>query len=502
MIEREIKLAADVGMTMPDFSDVVANAAVGPVSALHLDAVYYDTPTLSLARAGITLRARTGEPGPVWTLKLPSPEDGDAMARHEFTFDEPLGSVPVDARFAARAHVRSQSLGPVVLLHTERAEFTISVDGSPQVKVCDDVVTVDGGAAPATEFREIEVEYSEGGGDPAIVEAVLTRLKAAGCHQQDDPLPKALRALGARAFDPPDVVVVSVDKQATVRQLVRSALSRSVLQLIDHHAGVWLTPDAEELHQFRVATRRLRSDLRSLAPLLDRHWTTFVRDELRWLGGEVGRARDADVLVERLRSQVERLAPEDAKMADRLVDRASNDAAEARQHVTAAMSADRYLALLDVLVEAATDPRLAVEPTDMADLPSRDFVADIVRKPWKRLARSVKGLEPYSPDAVYHAVRIKSKRARYAAEAVAPVAGRDARRFADAVAEVQTVLGEHHDAAVAEAWLRAAAKAVPSTRLVAGELIEMEREDRARLRKEFTDVWKKASRPKLRKWMS
>jgi CHAD domain-containing protein len=327
-------------------------------------------------------------------------------------------------------------------------------------------------------------------------------LKAAGCHQQDDPLPKALRALGARAFDPPDVVVVSVDKQATVRQLVRSALSRSVLQLIDHHAGVWLTPDAEELHQFRVATRRLRSDLRSLAPLLDRHWTTFVRDELRWLGGEVGRARDADVLVERLRSQVERLAPEDAKMAQRLLDRASNDAAEARRHVTAAMSADRYLALLDVLVEAATDPRLAVEPTDMADLPSRDFVADIVRKPWKRLARSVKALEPYSPDAVYHAVRIKSKRARYAAEAVAPVAGRDARRFADAIAEVQTVLGEHHDAAVAEAWLRAAAKAVPSTRLVAGELIEMEREDRARLREQFTDVWKKASRPKLRKWMS
>ena len=112
MIEREIKLAADVGMTMPDFSDVVANAAVGPVSALHLDAVYYDTPTLSLARAGITLRARTGEPGPVWTLKLPTPEDGDAMARHEFTFDEPLGSIPVDARLAARAHHREESRAP------------------------------------------------------------------------------------------------------------------------------------------------------------------------------------------------------------------------------------------------------------------------------------------------------------------------------------------------------------------------------------------------------
>jgi len=206
MIEREIKLAADVGMTMPDFTDVVSNAEVGPASVIHLDAVYYDTPTLSLARAGITLRARTGEPGPVWTLKLPTPSDDDAMARHEFTFDEPLGSVPTDARLAARAHVRSQALGPVVRLHTERAEFTIAVDGTSQLKVCDDVVTVEGGTAPATEFREIEVEFSEGGGDRPVVDAVLTRLKAAGCHQQSDPLPKAMRALGVRAFDPPDVV--------------------------------------------------------------------------------------------------------------------------------------------------------------------------------------------------------------------------------------------------------------------------------------------------------
>jgi inorganic triphosphatase YgiF len=164
MIGARSNLPLMSALTMPDFTDVVPNSEVGPVSVIHLDAVYYDTPTLSLARAGITLRARTGEPGPVWTLKLPTPPDGGAMARHEFTFDEPLGSVPTGARLAARAHVRSQALGPVVRLHTERAEFTIAVNGASQMKVCDDVVTVEGGL-PATEFREIEVEFSEGGGD-------------------------------------------------------------------------------------------------------------------------------------------------------------------------------------------------------------------------------------------------------------------------------------------------------------------------------------------------
>jgi CHAD domain-containing protein len=74
--------------------------------------------------------------------------------------------------------------------------------------------------------------------------------------------------------------------------------------------------------------------------------------------------------------------------------------------------------------------------------------------------------------------------------------------LADAIADVQTVLGDFQDTTVAEAWLRDAAKAVPSTRVVVGQLIALERADRARLRAQFARIWKKTSRPKLRKWMS
>ena len=101
-----------------------------------------------------------------------------------------------------------------------------------------------------------------------------------------------------------------------------------------------------------------------------------------------------------------------------------------------------------------------------------------------------------------HAVRILAKRARYAADSIAPLHGKDARRFARALGEVQTVLGQYQDTTVAEAWLRSAAKKLPSTRLVAGELIAFERDDRVQLRAEFAKVWKKASRRKLRKWLN
>ena len=109
---------------------------------------------------------------------------------------------------------------------------------------------------------------------------------------------------------------------------------------------------------------------------------------------------------------------------------------------------------------------------------------------------------PMTPTASYDAIRILAKRARYAADAVSPLYGKDARRFARALADVQTVLGNYQDTIVTETWLRQAAKVLPSTRLVAGELIAFERlPDRVELRAQFKKVWKKTSRRKLRKWL-
>jgi CHAD domain-containing protein len=506
MIEREIKLEADIDMVMPDLGPDLGQdlgpVTVGSPSALQLDAIYYDTSTLSMARSGVTLRARTGEPGPIWTLKLPVEADGEEMARHEFTFDEPLGAVPESIRQAARGFVRSQSIGPVVRLHTHRTEFVLELDGRPHVKVCDDVVSVEGGTDRSRDFREIELEFSSDDVDRGFVERVLERLRAAGCRDTEDALPKAIRALGPRALEPADVEVVPIDKKSTVRDVVRHVIGRSVTQLINHHAGVWLTIDSEELHQFRVGARRLRSDLRSFAPLLDRNWNAYLRDELKWLGTEVAMARDADVLAERLRAQIKRLPSEDARAADRLLQRVADTTAQARSHVIAALSSDRYVALLEMLVDSARDPRFAADNPGLADKRGGEVFARLVRKPWKRLSRAVDALRPDSPPPALHAIRIKSKRARYAAEAVAPLYGKVATRLADALADVQTVLGEYQDTTVAETWLRSAAREVPSTRVVVGELISLERADRARLRKKFSRVWKKASRPKLRKWLS
>ena len=99
-------------------------------------------------------------------------------------------------------------------------------------------------------------------------------------------------------------------------------------------------------------------------------------------------------------------------------------------------------------------------------------------------------------------MRIRAKRMRYAAEAVADVVGKPARRLAAAVAEVQGELGDLQDAVVAETWLRRQGTAGPHSRaLVAGELVMLERQRQAECRQAWGRQWKAASKKSLRKWL-
>ncbi len=283
---------------------------------------------------------------------------------------------------------------------------------------------------------------------------------------------------------------------------MRHSLATSVTQLIRHHAGTFEGNDPEDLHQFRVAARRLRSDLRTFGSLLDDEWAGHLSDELKWLGGEVGIGRDAQVLAAHLRAQLSKLPEHDVGSVNQFLQRLSETTRQASEHVVATLTSDRYVSLLDDLVEAARHPILAADPPGLPDRQARPKVKALVRAPWRRLNRAVKALSPDAPDAEFHEARILAKRARYAVEAVQPLFGRDARRFARGLGKIQTVLGDHQDTVVAEAWLRETAKGLPSTRIVAGELIILERNDRARLRAEFPSVWRKAKRPKLRKWLN
>ncbi len=499
-LEREVKLGVWPGFTLPALDDLPDGLVSAARRTRRLEATYYDTPDARLARAGASLRHRSGD-GSGWTLKLPDgdgvTEDG-AMHRRELTFPGDGRAVPATVQDLLAAWVRTSSLVPIARLSTaRRAVQLVDGDGAVHAEVVDDEVSVLHGRRVAARFREVEAEVAPEA--PAeLLPELVRRLRAAGAGPPD-PTSKVRRALGPLAAGPPELAPVELGEDPSAGDVVRAALTSSVLRLLEHDLGVRLGEAPEDVHQARVATRRLRSDLRTYRDLLEPTWAEELRADLKGVADALGSVRDADVLLERLGSRLDRLREDDRPAGERLVATLEDQREGHRRDLLATLSADPYRSLLDRLVEGARAPQLSAD----AAHPAADVLPELARSPWRKLKEAVQRVEPGGPDEELHEVRIRAKRARYAAEVAALAVGRPASRFAKAVAGLQEVLGGLQDAVVTEAWLReAAAGARRPVVLVAGQLVAMERAEAERARSSWQEVWQDVRKPAMRSWLT
>jgi CHAD domain-containing protein len=502
-IEREIKLAAPPHFELPDLVDAIPDAVVTAIPSRRLRATYWDTPDLRLARSRVSLRYRVEEgedsSGGRWTLKLPSDSRSSSLIRRELDFQGSPGSVPPAAERLVRAYIRSSTLGRVARLDSKRARLEVAdLSGRPLAEVDDDVVSVMDGRRVLARFREVEVELAPDAPD-WVAEEVAKRLRGAGA---DDPvpLPKVVRALGPQAQAPADGQADLPAQGARAAEMVRAALASGLSRLVTHDPGVRLDEDPEEVHQARVATRRLRSDLRTFKSLVDPEWAEGLRQELGWLASPLGEVRDADVLLDRLRTETGRMPAEDRPSVGGLIDRLVASRQESLRALFEALDSKRYVALLDALVDGVAKPVL----TPAAEQPAEEVASTLVAKAWHKLRRSISDLGPEPLDTELHRVRIKAKRCRYAAEAVIGIEGRPAKRFASAVAGLQDVLGGLQDSVVASAWLREAitTDTVIDQAVAIGELLGFATVAAEESRREWPEAWKGARRKSLRSWLT
>jgi len=493
--EREAKLTAPPGFDLPELGGPDDAFQAEPQSARRLQTTYYDTADLRLARWGASLRYRPGEG---WTVKLPEGRNGALLVRAEHVFPGDGRKPPAAAVALVRPFTRTASLTPSARMRTLRRPVELrDPAGARLAELVDDEVQVLDGRRVVSRFRELEVEL-DGSADTGLLDQVVDRLLEAGA-QATEPTPKYLRALNGRErVLGPEVEEAEVDGDATVEALLRHELASGTLRLFRHEAGVRTGEDPEAVHQARVATRRIRSTLRTFSKLLDEEWTDRLRDDLKWLANLLGEVRDTDVLLERFSEHLAALPAADAKAGPRLLAKLEEQRDQARRRLLGGMASKKYAVLLDDLVAAAAAPALLPG----ADGPAAEIMPPLVARPWKRLRKEARKAGDDPPDEQLHQIRIRAKRARYAAEAVEPVIGKPAEKFADAIADLQSVLGDHQDAVVGEAWLRQAAEgARRDVALVAGELIAAERASAAETRGRWRKVWKAANRKQLRSWL-
>ncbi|MFF8956015.1 CHAD domain-containing protein [Streptomyces sp. NPDC014894] len=493
--EIERKYEATPETRLPDLSGVAGVAAVADRGTAELDAVYYDTADLRLAAASITLRRRTGGDDAGWHLKLPvAPGVRDEIGA-------PLSdTLPRALRSLVRARAREAELVPVVrLLSSRRLLHLVGADGELLAEVGRDSVRARRllGGDHETAWDEIEVELGDYS-DPVVLDQAHKKLVKAGLAPSAAPS-KLARALAETGFAvpahrPPDT--------ADAGGRILAHLREHVGALLAYDPGVRRNlPDA--VHQMRVSTRRLRSAFRTYRKILDRTVTDPIGEELKWLAGELGVARDQEVLAERLRARIDELprtlllGPVRGRLRIWTVAQGSG----ARRRAVATLDSPRYLALLDSLDALLADPPLLKAASGAPE----DVLPRAMVKDFHRLEARIDhalGLPPGPErDLSLHDARKAAKRARYAGEAATPALGRPAKRFAKRMKAVQSVLGDHQDSVVARDTLRNLAiqsHAAGETSFTWGLLYGQEQRSAADRERELPEVWARAADPALR----
>ncbi len=304
---------------------------------------------------------------------------------------------------------------------------------------------------------------------------------------------------------PVTLALPRVDADDPVGDVVFSVLNVAKLRI----AGT--DPDARRgdpdgIHRLRTTTRRLRSELRSMEDVVDGRFREQLERELKWLAGCLGGVRDLDILLGRLK-----------KAASELDDDGSSEAAlaplfveldarreQASRSLNDALRSDRYRELLASLERAAERPVLSESASERCRLALPQAAA----LAWRRLKKHARALRSSDPDAEFHELRKRAKRARYTAELIAPIMGRRSARAADGfirlLTQVQDTLGEHQDAVVAVGEIDNTITEHgddPTFVRAANILLVRQRESAAAALESFFKVWAKLDRKKLRRWM-
>lgn len=276
---------------------------------------------------------------------------------------------------------------------------------------------------------------------------------------------------------------------------VRARLDQQLRALVEHEAVARQGVDPEGVHQMRVAVRRMRAALKASGDpeLAD------AQAELAWLGGILGRIRDLDVLLGHLRGQAADLPEDERAAAEVLLHGLVEERRRARRRMLGTFRGDRYATLLRTLAGLVT---AEVDGAPVRRRATQQALLDVVTKPHRKLAKAARALDDDPSDEQLHALRIRGKRLRYAAELAGPVGGKPVRRLLRATKQFQEVLGEHQDTVVAEAEVRRllAERADESTDMdadvafVAGRLVERERTRRAACRARWRAVFEEVDR--------
>jgi CHAD domain-containing protein len=231
-----------------------------------------------------------------------------------------------------------------------------------------------------------------------------------------------------------------IDGSMSTQDVAWAVLRKHLGAMLAKEEGTRLGEDPEQLHDMRVATRRLRAAMSLFRPYLSPD-ILALSDEFRWIAGVLGAVRDLDVQTEHLRNWLTEIDLSLSRDLRGWLRSLQSSRRKRRSELVEALDSPRYRELVSLSSSVFLNPQSVLEGKEgiLTTAPL------LTLRRWKKLRRAVSALGVESPAEAFHAVRILAKRFRYTVEFVGPVYGPLAKDASVATAAVQDVLGLHQD---------------------------------------------------------
>lgn len=448
-LEIEIKLVATPAM-LEELRSHPALAGEDQTSTLVT--TYFDTRKGSLQRNGAALRVRETGNRCEQTLKLGSVQ-GTAIQRQEWnipiTGDRPEASLfPVEAQSVLAEFVGSEQLEAAARTRIERTTRQLHI-GTSTIEIAFDLGAIEAGERREP-VSELELELVEGQLADVLNLALALplgpelgwsiRSKAERCH--------------ALAYNLPTNAVhahpIKLDPTMDAAQGFQLIAWNCLEQLLANYPLVLQTGDAEAVHQTRVAMRRLRVASGMFAKVIDDDLGPVLQAELKAVASGLGRARDLQVLEERVALTAATGDVELREMLGHLSVRSEQAIAEAQK----LLAAEPFQHLLFTVAKWLESGDWLNRKVDMGgDQALVSFAAHALSRRQRKLRRAKHRLSDL-PATERHRVRINAKKLRYSHMFFASLftkekAAKQRSKCMRALGKLQDSLGELNDMAVA-----------------------------------------------------
>ena len=555
---------ADRYLVAPELGPFTAS---GPVDSIRVEDRYVDSADWALARAGFAARLRKTSRGTEISLKAQNSSGGRLQRRDEIEGPADTDLIPGDwpasqARTIMLELCGDETLVELLTIRQLRRIRNLQA-GATRAELSVDEVEVVGGGRVLDSFEELEVELKRGDEAPLTklvevfdrdhalrpvsrsklaraVKAIRASMPSMPPELQQrwlDAPPELLSGkMKGRAADagdvepadaaaseppslpaeaPPAVQVGPKPGPRTIGVVAEDSLPEAARKVLQFHfskmqrreAGTRTGTDAEDLHDMRVATRRMRAAWRVFDGAFRASKTKKLRRHLERLADRLGAVRDLDVLIEGLEAYGIALDEDERSGLDPVFSVWRRQRAAARTQLIGELDSDRYVTFvkeMDAFLEAGANAAAAIA-TPTAPHRVRDRAASQLWAAYE----AVRAYEPvftWADVETLHELRIAVKWLRYTLEFFGETLGPDFARLLARVVALQDYLGSLHDADVATKLARdlLVARAGQLSKLetdVIGAYLRSRERELARRRRGLGPVWRAVTGAPFRRAM-